>query len=67
MDIKCIECGRHPWEIHEYQVLAEDYEEEPKDWPRIMDCEDGSYNANNGHFWCTECYVNIGMPLGVAP
>lgn len=29
--------------------------------------EDGTYNRDNGHFWCDRCYIRAGMPLGVAP
>ncbi len=28
---------------------------------------DGTYNRDNGNFWCDVCYIEVGMPLGVAP
>jgi hypothetical protein len=24
--------------------------------------EEGTFNLKNGHFACTACYINIGMP-----
>jgi hypothetical protein len=28
---------------------------------------DGTYNRDNGHFWCDTCYIRAGMPLGRCP
>lgn len=28
---------------------------------------DGTYNPDNGHFWCDACYIAAGMPLGRCP
>lgn len=28
----------------------------------IVFLEEGTYNKKNGHFVCTECYIEMGMP-----
>jgi len=64
MDIRCNGCHGTPEEIEEYQpdstglpdVSATDY----------VKREEGTFNTENGHFWCTACYIKAGMPLGVA-
>jgi len=60
----CIICKRTPDEIEEYVGLAEEQDCAPED---VVVDEEGTYNPENGHFYCTECYTEIGMPLGVAP
>lgn len=60
----CIGCDRKPPEISEYKPAATGM---------FMDANtyvvrnEGTYNKENGHFYCTSCYVKAGMPLGVAP
>lgn len=64
MDIRCNGCHLTPEEIEEYWpestgesgVCASDY----------VKREEGTFNPENGHFWCTSCYIKAGMPLGVA-
>ncbi len=63
-DLKCVGCGKYPAELAEYvdagaaeELSADDYVRE----------NEGTYNQVNGHFYCTECYIADGMPLGVAP
>jgi hypothetical protein len=63
MTIKCRECGKTPAELQEYVDMAEiegyeSAEEAAK--------TDGTYNPSTGLFYCTECYINVGMPLGKA-
>ena len=61
----CVGCGKTPEQLHEYstayvgdeQVSAEEYV-----WR-----EEGTLNQENGHFWCTPCYIKAGTPLGKAP
>lgn len=60
----CIGCNKHPGEITEYVELAEIADMGPNDYVRELE---GTYNTENGHFYCTECYINAGQPLGVAP
>lgn len=55
----CIGCYRVPAEILEYQHLAESRKTSPD---RVVQAEEGTYNAENGHFLCSVCYINVGMP-----
>jgi hypothetical protein len=55
----CIGCNKHPDEIEEYVEFAAMEEMTPDDYVRQ---EEGTYNQDNGHFTCTECYIKIGMP-----
>lgn len=55
----CVGCNKHPDEIEEYtdpEVIGDDT---PDDYVRA---EEGTYNRENGHFLCTDCYVQAGMP-----
>lgn len=58
-DPKCVRCGRHPDDIEEYTVAAEEYQCSPAEFVRR---EEGTYNYRNGHFACTECYIEMGQP-----
>ena len=60
----CIGCNKQPDEIDEY--LDEEVLDgmTPDNYVRK---EEGTYNAANGHFYCTDCYIKARMPLGVAP
>ena len=60
----CIGCHKEPNEIPEYVSMAKIERLTPGEYVRE---QEGTYNPNNGHFWCTECYIREGMPLGVAP
>lgn len=56
----CIGCGRSPRDMSEYVTAAQDYGMDPTQYVRQ---EEGTYNPKNGHFCCTECYVDrLGMP-----
>lgn len=61
---RCVRCGRAPAQISEYQpeVTGEEMSAEEFVW-----AEEGTLNHENGHFWCTDCYIQIGLPLGTAP
>lgn len=61
--MKCLECGREPKDILEYVEAALDEKMTPDDYVRR---EEGTYNPILDVFWCTECYIQIGMPLGKA-
>ena len=65
MNICCNGCKKHPSEIGEYNFLKQDEPENMK-WDELMDLNEGTYNKENGHFLCTNCYIKAGMPLGVA-
>lgn len=55
----CIGCGKHPDQIDEYVDMARDEGMMPDEFIRR---EEGSYNPANGHFLCTPCYIEAGMP-----
>jgi hypothetical protein len=55
----CTGCNKTPDKIQEYIECAEDEEMTPDDYVRS---EEGTYNPSNGHFLCTDCYIEAGMP-----
>lgn len=63
MELRCLKCGKKPEELQEYVDAA--HEEECSVEEYVIRSE-GTFNHNTGYFWCTPCYVEIGMPLGKA-
>lgn len=61
-DIRCNGCGRTPDQISEYILAGQDEDMTPEEFVRQ---EEGTFNPDNGHFWCTSCYIQADMPLGV--
>lgn len=61
--LRCNGCGRHPQTIDEYRTMAEREETTPA---KFVIENEGTLNRDNGHFWCTTCYISAGQPLGVA-
>jgi len=59
MILCCIGCRKEPHQIQEYVEAANDEGITPEQYVRS---EEGTFNAENGHFACTECYVGMGMP-----
>ena len=59
----CKVCGKAPEEIDEYIDMGNDAEMTPEEFVRQ---EEGTFNPETGMFYCTECYIKIGMPLGTA-
>jgi len=55
----CIGCNKKPDEIEEYVEMAAIEEMTPNDY---VSSEEGTYNPQNGHFLCTECYISCGQP-----
>lgn len=55
----CIKCGKTPSEIEEYVEAAKDEGMTPDEYVRT---EEGTFNPVNGHFACTDCYIDMGMP-----
>ncbi len=55
----CTGCGKYPDEITEYILAAADEDMSPDAFVRH---EEGTYNVANGHFLCTTCYEQAGMP-----
>ena len=63
MKIACIGCGRTPDEIPEYIAMAEYEDMSPEE---CVIHNEGTYNPRTGSFYCTKCYIGIGMPAGKA-
>lgn len=61
--LKCVNCGKTPDELDEYKELAEEEECTPGDF---VIRNEGTFNRMLNLFCCTNCYIEIGMPLGVA-
>lgn len=55
----CMGCFKSPDQLACYTGLAEEMGISPDDYVRQ---EEGTYNRNNGHFLCDDCYVAAGMP-----
>lgn len=60
----CTGCGKHPEQLEEYIEAAEDYK---MDVDEYVKKEEGTYNKVNGHFLCTPCYIDAGMPSLPSP
>jgi len=62
--MKCKVCKKQPHAISEYVDLAgmEGYVSAEEAVRR----EEGTYNPATDLFYCTSCYIKIGMPLGTA-
>jgi hypothetical protein len=61
--LECKVCHREPKDISEYIHAAEDEQCTPEEFVRS---EEGTYNCRTQLFYCTECYIKIGMTLGKA-
>ena len=55
----CTGCNKHPEEIEEFVEAAKEEAMTPAEYVRK---EEGTYNQANGHFLCTVCYIEAGMP-----
>jgi len=55
----CQGCNKFATELDEYIEIAKEEDMTPEEYVRS---EEGTYNPRNGHFLCTQCYVNAGMP-----
>lgn len=64
MKAECFRCGRTPAQIPEYVEAAREFDTTPNEFVRH---EEGTYNPRNGHFACTDCYIEIGMPSNPFP
>jgi hypothetical protein len=55
----CTGCNKTPDELEEYAEAAKE-----NDMSADQYCmeEEGTYNPANGHFLCTTCYIDAGMP-----
>jgi hypothetical protein len=55
----CTGCNKKPDEIEEYKEAVAGSKTTPDEYVRT---EEGTYNPQNGHFLCTDCYIAAGMP-----
>jgi len=61
--ITCLKCGRTPDEIDEYVIFSREEGVTPVEYVKK---EEGTYNEETGDFYCTDCYIAVGMPPGKA-
>jgi hypothetical protein len=61
-ELICVKCGKHPSQIAEYVEAAQEEPEYFKDAADFCWREEGTMNRENGHFLCTNCYIDAGMP-----
>ena len=62
----CRGCNKTPDEIDEYVYRAKIEHEYFKDADDVVIQDEGTYNPGTNSFYCTDCYVKAGMPLGMA-
>lgn len=55
----CVGCKKCPHEIDEYVEAAAEEDMTPTEYVRK---EEGTFNPENGHFLCTDCYIKAGQP-----
>lgn len=55
----CTGCNKTADEIPEYIECAEENDMTVEEY---VQSEEGTYNPKNGHFLCTDCYIEAGMP-----
>lgn len=57
----CKVCGRKPDEINEYITSAKYEGCTPEEYVKSTE---GTYDRKTNKFYCTECYIKVGMPSG---
>lgn len=55
----CMGCGKNPDQIPEYNSEFTGIDLSNR---MYVVSHEGTYNPLNGHFLCTDCYINAGMP-----
>lgn len=55
----CTGCNKTPKELEDFEDWEDQGFESADDMCRQ---EEGTYNHENGHFLCTPCYIDAGMP-----
>jgi len=63
IELICKQCGKKPDEIQEYIDAAVQEGCTPDEYVFM---QEGTLNRQTGLFYCTKCYIQIGMPLGTA-
>lgn len=65
MDPICVGCARRPPEIQDYRIAAMQHEDDDpseQDVRNYVIDDEGTYNEQNGHFLCDDCYIKNGQP-----
>lgn len=62
-DVRCKLCNRAPDQISDCKYMASVENISTVQWVKE---NEGTYNKKTGKFYCTTCYIKIGMPLGKA-
>lgn len=55
----CTGCRKRPDQITEYILFAKEAGLTPDEY---VQQEEGTFNRENGHFLCTDCYLKAGAP-----
>lgn len=55
----CVGCNTAPCDLEEYIKQGRANDMTPDAFVRA---EEGTYNRDNGHFLCTDCYIKAGQP-----
>lgn len=63
-EIVCAICLHRPHDIQEYIDAAVEFDMSTDEY---VAREEGTYNKRSRKFYCTACYIRLGMPLGTAP
>lgn len=60
----CPKCRRFGRNIPEYIEAVADLDDGGTEMTvdEYIRDQEGTYNPNNGHFLCTDCYIKAGMP-----
>ena len=61
--MQCKICGKTPRQLDEYIDTADAEGVTPEELVRESE---GTYNPGTDLFYCTDCYIKIGMPRGTA-
>lgn len=61
-DLICVGCQKTPDQIAEYVEAAANEPEYYEDAHDYVIKEEGTLNPENGHFLCTDCYIDAGQP-----
>ena len=61
--MKCKLCKREPNQINEYVECSKLLSITPEEY---IEKEEGTFNKETQEFYCTECYIMMGMPEGKA-
>lgn len=63
--LTCIGCGKIPEDIEIYVEYSQNSGYTSAS--QYVWNEEGTLNRETDHFWCDDCYIKEGMPLGKAP